>query len=82
MGTVQVTEVHNFTQDDLLSDDIMILDCHNVVYEWVGQQASSEEKEHSLDVGKVFLSLQISPPGYHCRVGDRLGVSATCRLCS
>ncbi|XP_024360709.1 villin-2 isoform X1 [Physcomitrium patens] len=54
-GNLKVTEVHNFTQDDLLSDDIMIMDCHNVLYEWVGQHASSEEKEHSLDVGKKYI---------------------------
>lgn len=49
-----MTEVHNFTQDDLLSDDIMILDCHNVIYEWVGQHASTEEKELNLDIAKVL----------------------------
>lgn len=65
-----MTEVHNFTQDDLLSDDIMIMDCHNVLYEWVGQHASSEEKEHSLDVGKVLHSLQFLLLGNHSRLGE------------
>ncbi|XP_024403822.1 villin-3 isoform X2 [Physcomitrium patens] len=52
---LKVTEVHNFTQDDLLSDDIMILDCHNVIYEWVGQHASTEEKELNLDIAKKYI---------------------------
>jgi hypothetical protein len=51
---VQVTEVHNFTQDDLLTDDVMILDCNNAIYEWVGQNTSTDEKEHVLEVAKVW----------------------------
>jgi len=54
---MQVTEVHNFTQDDLLTDDVMILDCHNSFYEWIGQNTSTDEKERALDIAKVRLSL-------------------------
>ena len=54
---MQVTEVHNFTQDDLLTDDVMILDCNNAIYEWVGQNTSTDEKEHVLEVAKVWNSL-------------------------
>lgn len=48
-------EVHNFTQDDLLSDDVMILDFHNVIYVWVGQHTSPDNKGHTLDIAKVLL---------------------------
>lgn len=50
---MQVTEVHNFTQDDLLTDDLMIVDCNNVIYEWIGQNTSADEKEHALEIAKV-----------------------------
>jgi len=49
-----VTEVHNFTQDDLLTDDVMILDCHNSFYEWIGQNASADQKEHALEIAKKY----------------------------
>lgn len=52
---LQVLEVHNFTQDDLLSDDVMILDFHNVIYVWVGQHTSPDNKGHTLDIAKVLL---------------------------
>lgn len=54
---MQVTEVHNFTQEDLLTDDVMILDCNNAIYEWVGQHTSPDEKEHALEISKVRHSL-------------------------
>lgn len=51
-----MTEVHNFTQEDLLTDDIMILDCHNAIYEWVGQHTSTDNKEFTLEIAKVGCS--------------------------
>ena len=50
-------EVHNFTQDDLLTDDVMILDCNNAIYEWVGHHTTTDEKEHALEIAKVRYSL-------------------------
>ncbi|XP_024402888.1 villin-3 isoform X1 [Physcomitrium patens] len=54
-GNLKVIEVHNFTQDDLLTEDIMILDCHNIIYEWIGHNTSTDNKEHSLSIAKRFL---------------------------
>ena len=53
LGIIQVAEVHNFTQEDLLTEDVMILDCHNAIYEWVGQHTSTENRELTLDIAKV-----------------------------
>lgn len=50
---MQGTEVHNFTQEDLLTEDIMILDCHNAIHEWVGQHTNTDNKERTLDIAKV-----------------------------
>ncbi|KAG0607331.1 hypothetical protein M758_8G020200 [Ceratodon purpureus] len=54
-GNLKVTEVHNFTQDDLLTDEVMIVDCNNAIYEWVGQNSSAEEKENALDIAKKYV---------------------------
>jgi len=34
----QVKEIHHFTQDDLMTEDVFILDCHTSIFVWVGQQ--------------------------------------------
>ncbi|KAL8153349.1 hypothetical protein V2J09_011109 [Rumex salicifolius] len=35
-GKFQVEEIYNFTQDDLLTEDTLILDTHAEVFVWVG----------------------------------------------
>jgi hypothetical protein len=47
--------VFNFTQDDLLSEDIMILDGQNAIHVWVGQHASSNDKVKAWDIAQVPL---------------------------
>lgn len=51
----QVEEVYNFSQDDLLTEDVLILDSHAEVFVWVGQSADSTEKQSSLENGQVLL---------------------------
>ena len=41
-GKFQVEEIYNFTQDDLLTEDILILDTHAEVFVWVGQCVDSK----------------------------------------
>lgn len=41
---VEVTEVYDFNQDDMMTEDIFILDCHSDIYVWVGQQVQSKKK--------------------------------------
>ncbi len=45
----------NFTQDDLLSEDIMILDGQNAIHVWVGQHTSSNDKVQAWDIAQVSL---------------------------
>lgn len=47
-------EIYNFSQDDLLTEDILILDTHAEVFVWVGQSVDSKEKQSALDVGQVL----------------------------
>ena len=53
----QVEEVYNFSQDDLLTEDILILDTHAEVFVWVGQSVDPKEKQNVFDIGQVVLNL-------------------------
>ncbi|KAG2280413.1 hypothetical protein Bca52824_051633 [Brassica carinata] len=52
---LKVTEIFNFTQDDLMTEDIFILDCHTEIFVWAGQQADPKKKPKSLAIGEKFL---------------------------
>lgn len=53
---LQVTEIYNFAQDDLMTEDIFILDCHSEIFVWVGQQVDTKTKLQALTIGEVRLS--------------------------
>ncbi|XVF56156.1 hypothetical protein PTKIN_Ptkin06aG0094500 [Pterospermum kingtungense] len=56
-GKFEVEEVYNFSQDDLLTEDILILDTHAEVFVWVGQSADAKEKHIVFDIGQKYIDL-------------------------
>ncbi|MBA0669036.1 hypothetical protein Goklo_001890 [Gossypium klotzschianum] len=52
---LQVMEIYNFTQDDLMTEDIFILDCHSDIFVWVGQLVDTKSKLQALTIGEKFL---------------------------
>ncbi|KAK8319521.1 hypothetical protein V6Z12_A13G248500 [Gossypium hirsutum] len=50
-----VMEIYNFTQDDLMTEDIFILDCHSDIFVWVGQLVDTKSKLQALTIGEKFL---------------------------
>jgi advillin len=54
-GTVRVEEVCNFSQDDLLDDDVMMLDTFSTVFIWIGSQANDAEKKAASDLAKKYI---------------------------
>ncbi|KAI5059133.1 hypothetical protein GOP47_0025452 [Adiantum capillus-veneris] len=52
-GQLQVAEVFNFMQNDLLSDEVMILDVHSDIYVWVGQFVNAKLK--SKEIGQKYV---------------------------
>lgn len=52
-GKFKVEEVANFEQDDLDSDDVMILDGGDEVYVWIGKGSTEEERQKSTEMANV-----------------------------
>ncbi|XP_065856405.1 villin-3 [Euphorbia lathyris] len=62
-GKFQVEEIYNFCQDDLLTEDIMILDTHAEVFVWVGYSVDPKEKQNAFDIGRKYMELAASLEG-------------------
>jgi len=56
-GDLKIIEIYHFTQDDLMTEDLFILDCHTDIFVWVGQQVDVKVRLQALDVGKKFIEL-------------------------
>ncbi|KAL5977837.1 Villin-4-like [Asimina triloba] len=54
-SNLKVTEIFNFTQDDLMTEDIYILDCHSEIFVWIGKQVESSLRMQALTIGEKFL---------------------------
>ncbi|XP_059462286.1 villin-3 [Corylus avellana] len=62
-GKFQVEEVYNFCQDDLLTEDILILDTHAEVFVWVGWSVDSKEKQNTFEIGQKYIEVAASLEG-------------------
>uniref|UniRef100_A0A7N0V1Y7 HP domain-containing protein n=1 Tax=Kalanchoe fedtschenkoi TaxID=63787 RepID=A0A7N0V1Y7_KALFE len=67
-GKFQVQEVYNFTQDDLLTEDLLILDTHAEVFVWVGYSTDTKEKQSAFEVGQKYIELAASLDGLSAQV--------------
>ncbi|KAK4265504.1 hypothetical protein QN277_026552 [Acacia crassicarpa] len=54
-GNLKVSEIFNFSQDDLMTEDIFILYCHSEIFVWVGQQVDPKSRMQALTIGEKFL---------------------------
>uniref|UniRef100_A0A061REH4 Villin 1 n=1 Tax=Tetraselmis sp. GSL018 TaxID=582737 RepID=A0A061REH4_9CHLO len=48
-------EIYNFSQDDLIRDDVMLLDAEAEVFLWVGTRASPNERERAEAAARRYL---------------------------
>ncbi|KAH1114403.1 hypothetical protein J1N35_007781 [Gossypium stocksii] len=62
-GKFEVEEVYNFSQDDLLTEDILILDTHAEVFVWVGQCVDPKEKQNAFEIGQKYIDMAASLEG-------------------
>ncbi|GBG74077.1 hypothetical protein CBR_g17788 [Chara braunii] len=61
--TMKVEEIHNFVQDDLLSEDIMILDTFTEVFVWIGHHAPEKAKKMGLEIAQKYLEMVVLTDG-------------------
>ncbi|XP_073324505.1 advillin [Pagrus major] len=61
-GRFIVTEVTQFTQDDLTEDDVMLLDTWDQVFLWIGKEANEVERKEAMATSHEYL---------HTHPGDR-----------
>ncbi|EFJ08608.1 hypothetical protein SELMODRAFT_235997 [Selaginella moellendorffii] len=54
-GNLLFEETFNFTQDDLLSDDIMILDTRCELSVWIGQNVSPKDKKQGFAIAEKYV---------------------------
>ncbi|XP_078459347.1 scinderin-like [Lampetra planeri] len=63
-GRFQVEEVAgDFTQEDLATDDVMLLDVWDQLFLWIGEDANDVEKKESLKCAKSYLETDPSGRG-------------------
>ncbi|XP_074582400.1 villin-2-like isoform X2 [Curcuma longa] len=67
-GKLEVTEVFNYSQDDLLTEDMLILDTHAEVFVWIGHSVDHIEKQNALDIGQKYIELAVSLEGLSPKV--------------
>ena len=49
----QVKEIYNYTQDDLITEDVLLLDCQKEIYVWIGLHSVAKSKQEALNLGLV-----------------------------
>lgn len=54
-GYFNVEEMHDFTQEDLVEDDVMLLDTYDELFIWVGTGANQEERKQARVTAKEYL---------------------------
>ncbi|XP_039691219.1 villin-3 isoform X3 [Medicago truncatula] len=67
-GKLHVEEVYNFSQDDLLTEDILVLDTHAEVFVWIGQCVDPKEKQNAFEIGQKYIDMAASLEGLSPRV--------------
>lgn len=59
----KVKEIFSFTQDDLTTEDVFILDCCTEIYVWIGSQSNIQSKLQALKCGLKYLEGDILAQG-------------------
>ncbi|KAE8702548.1 Villin-2 [Hibiscus syriacus] len=67
-GKLEVEEIYNFSQDDLLTEDILVLDTHAEVFVWVGQCVDTKEKRSAFEIGQKYIDRAVSLEGLSPKV--------------
>ncbi|CAL9039137.1 villin-2-like [Musa acuminata AAA Group] len=58
-GKIEVFEVFNYSQDDMLTEDMLLLDSHAEVFVWIGHSVDPNEKQKAFDIGQKYIELAV-----------------------
>jgi hypothetical protein len=56
-SVLKAVEIHNFTQDDLDSTDVMILDAFHEVFVWIGRGSTDREKKEGVKIAQDYIKM-------------------------
>lgn len=56
-SVLKAVEIHNFTQDDLDSTDVMILDAFHEVFVWIGRGSTEREKKEGVTIAQDYIKM-------------------------
>lgn len=45
----------NFTQTDLIPEDVMMLDVHDIIFLWIGNSSNKEERDMAVKMAMEYL---------------------------
>jgi len=60
-GNLRLIEKHDFDKNDLVTEDVMILDSGEEIYNWVGAGANEEETKKALELSKKYINSDPTP---------------------
>jgi len=54
-GVFKAEEIMNFTQTDLIPEDVMMLDAHDTIFLWFGNNSNKEERDKAVKMAMEYL---------------------------
>lgn len=67
-GSFKVEEIFNFSQSDLIPEDVMLLDANDAIFVWIGKLSTKEENRLSNDLAHQYLETDPSGRSTNCPV--------------
>ncbi|XP_063695130.1 villin-1-like isoform X1 [Bolinopsis microptera] len=55
-GYIAIEEIADFAQEDLIEEDVIILDCSDEVFVWIGAGANEDERSHGLELATEYIT--------------------------
>ncbi|KAL8233011.1 hypothetical protein R6Q57_002789 [Mikania cordata] len=52
-------KIFSYTQDDLTTEDVLILDCYTEIFVWVGNNSAVKSMQQALAIGLAFLKKDV-----------------------
>jgi len=54
-GNITVEEVVSFNQEDMISEDVMLLDAGHSIFSWLGAHSNKQEQQETIRIAKEYL---------------------------